>query len=131
MDTYTTLPGGRSRSAVKTRCTVASASGPSTRSLANDERSKSATPSRAARCSLGDRGEPVLAAEGVLVLRPLARRRVPVGALPAGRLAEDGAGGGEAVVQRHAPQAPAVPGCSNGQCMAYSPPSDSRVRSKR
>ena len=53
----------------------------------------------------GDRAEPVLAAVGVHVLRPLARPRVPHGALPAGRLAEAGAGGGEAAVQRHQPQA--------------------------
>ena len=54
---------------------------------------------------VGDRAEPVLAAVGVHVLRPLAGPRVPHGALPAGRLAEAGAGGGEAVVQRHQPQA--------------------------
>ncbi len=52
----------------------------------------------------GHRAEPVLAAVGVGVLRALARRRVPVRPLPAGGLAEAGAGGGEPVVQRDAPQ---------------------------
>ena len=55
----------------------------------------------ARRAVLGRRMlEPVLAAEGVFVDRLHARRRVPVGPLPAGRLAEARAARGEALVER-------------------------------
>jgi len=53
---------------------------------------------------LGDGVEPAGASEGVVILARSARRRVPQGTLPAGRFAEHGAGVGEAVAQRDAPQ---------------------------
>ena len=61
----------------------------------------------ARRAVLGRRVlEPVLAAEGVLVGRLDPGRRVPVGALPAGRLPETGAARGEALVERRVADVP-------------------------
>ncbi len=57
---YTTEPTGPPRSLVAMRCRNASASGPSTTARVSEVRSKIATRSRAARCSVATLGRPEL-----------------------------------------------------------------------
>ena len=90
------------------------------------------TASRTARCSPAELLEPVLAPVAVLVARRDAIGGVPVRALPAGRLAEarrPRAASRSWSGERRTPRA--VSTWRNGQCMAYSRPRTSVVRSWR